>query len=105
MYHYKTSKVAVETLFEYNKFSKEYNQYIQSLTEELEDCPECVQFRRKKHTLDQLADDLNRSYNKVKADIFDTKIKNTQRQLEDVKADFMKGMLNDGFSIKQPSEL
>ena len=100
MYHYKTTKKAVEILAEYNKFSKEYSKYVTTLTEDDDENPDCIKFKQQKHTLDQLADDLNRSFKKVSSNVFDKKITNTERKLEQVKVDFMKGMLNNGFLIK-----
>ena len=100
MYHYNISKKAVEILAEYNKFSKEYSKYVTALTEEDNENTNCVKFKQQKHTLYQLADDLNRSFKKVSSNVFDKKITNTERKLEQVKVDFMKGMLNNGFLIK-----
>lgn len=97
MYHYKTSKRAVDTLYEYNKFTKDYNTFLTSLKD---DSSASLDFKRNKYLLDQLAEDLNRSFNRVKADVFNKKITNTKNKLEDVKVEFMKGMLNDGFSVK-----
>ena len=97
MYHYNTNKQAVDILFEYNKFTKEYNNYIESISDESD---ESVVFRRKKHLLDQLVQDLTRSHKKVDPVVFAKKLVNTQTKLDEIKVDFLKGMLNDGLPIK-----
>ena len=73
MYHYKTSKRAVDILYEYNKFTKDYNTFLTSLKD---DSSASLDFKRNKYLLDQLAEDLNRSFNRVKADVFNKKITN-----------------------------
>ena len=35
---YNTNKQAVDILFEYNKFTKEYNNYIESISDESTNC-------------------------------------------------------------------
>jgi hypothetical protein len=70
MYHYNTNKQALDIISEYNKFTKEYNNYIESISDESE---ESVTFKRKKFLLDQLVQDLNRSHKKVDPTVFEKK--------------------------------
>ena len=97
MYHYNTNKQALDIISEYNKFTKEYNNYIESISDESE---ESVTFKRKKFLLDQLVQDLNRSHKKVDPRVFEKKLVNTQIKLDEMKVDFLKGMLNDGLPTR-----
>lgn len=99
MYHYniEQNKQALELVSDYKKFVKEYNNYIKSIADE---STESVTFKRKKFLVDQLVDDLNRSHKKVDAGVFNQKLVNTQIKLDEIKVDFLKGMLNDGLPTK-----
>lgn len=99
MYPYKheIQKQAVDIVFEHKRFTKEFNEYIETLTDESK---QSLEFRRKKFLLDQLVEDLHRSFKKVNKDVFDTKVSNAQNKLDELRVDFLKGMLNDGLSIK-----